>query len=302
MSDVAAPARNDWLRALWAGLLSLILPGLGQVYAGAWRLGLILYVATIALDLSLIGLTRLLPPTPGIVAASAGVVLLFHLAVAIDAVRRVRARSMAAPWRWYKSTWVAAIAMIAINVGQQLSDVVSYSPGWRSFHVASGSNMPTLLTTDYVLVDTHHPGSVPDYGDVVVFRHPRDPKVDYIKRVVGLPGDRVQLREGILYLNGKPVPREPEAGAPGDPAFKQYRETLPNGRAYLVLETSESAAQNTEEFNVPPGFFFVLGDNRGNSLDSRYKDLGYIPIANVIGIVRTIYWSMEPTRLLSRVQ
>jgi len=302
MSDVAAPARNDWLRALWAGLLSLILPGLGQVYAGAWRLGLILYVAAIALDLSLIGLTRLMPPTPGIVAATTGVVVLFHLAVAIDAVRCVRARSMAAPWRWYKSTWVAAIAMIAINVGQQLSDAFSYSPGWRSFHVASGSNMPTLLTTDYVLVDTRQPGSVPGYGDVVVFRHPRDPNVDYIKRVVGLAGDRVQLRDAILYLNGKPVPREPQAGASGDPAFKQSRETLPNGRAYRVLETSESAAQNSEEFNVPPGFFFVLGDNRGNSLDSRYKDLGYIPIANVIGIVRTIYWSTEPTRLLSRVQ
>jgi signal peptidase I len=302
MSDVAAPAKNDWLRALWAGLLSLILAGLGQIYGGAWRLGVILYVAAVALDLSLIGLTRFMPPTAGIVAASAGVVVLFHLAVAIEAVRRVRARSVVAPWRWYKSTWVAAVAMIAINVGLQLSHGFSYAPGWRSFYVASGSNMPTLLTTDYVLVDTRHPGSAPDYGDVVAFRHPRDPSVDYIKRVVGLPGDRVQLRDGILYLNGKPVPREPQAGASGDPAFKRYRETLPNGRTYGVLETSESAAQSSEEFNVPAGFFFVLGDNRGNSLDSRYKDLGYIPIANVIGIVRTIYWSTEPARLLSRVQ
>jgi signal peptidase I len=302
MSDVAAPAKNDWLRALWAGLLSLILPGLGQVYAGAWLLGLILYVAATALDFSVIGLTRLMPPTPGIVAASAGVVLLFHLAIPFDAVRRVRARSMAPPWRWYKSTWLAAIAMSTIDVDQRLFDAFPYSPGWRSFHVASGSNMPTLLTTDYVLVDTRHPGSVPDYGDVIAFRNPRDPNVDYIKRVVGLPGDRVQLRDAILYLNGKPVPREPQAGVPGDPAFKPYRETLPNGRAYSVLETPESAAQSTEEFNVPPGFFFVLGDNRGNSLDSRYKDLGYIPVANVIGTVRTIYWTTAPTRLLSRVQ
>jgi signal peptidase I len=302
MSDVAAPAKNDWLRALWAGLLSLVLPGLGQVYGGAWRLGVILYVAAIALELSLIGLTRLVPPTPGIVTASAGVVVLFHLAVAIDAVRRVRARLAAALRRWYRSTWVAAIAMISINIGLQLPDTLSHSLGWRSFYVASGSNMPTLLTTDYVLVDTRHPGSAPDYGDVIVFRHPRDPKVDYLKRVIGLPGDRVQLRDGTLYLNGKPVPREPEAGLPGDPAFKQYRETLPGGRAHRVLETPDSAAQSTEEFNVPPGSFFVLGDNRGNSLDSRYKDFGYIPISNVVGTVRTIYWSTEPARLLSRVQ
>jgi signal peptidase I len=302
MSDVASSARNGWLRALWAGLLSLILPGLGQVYAGAWQLGVILYVAAIALDLSWITLTRFAPPTPGAVAASASALALFHLVVAIDAARRIRLRSIAPANPWYRSTWLAAVAVIAISVGLELGDVFPYWPAWRSFHVASASNVPTLLTTDYVMVDIRHPGTVPDYGDVIVFRHPRDPKVDYIKRAVGLPGDRVQLREGILYLNGKPVPREPEAGAPGDPAFKQYRETLPNGRAYSVLETPESAAQNTEEFSVPPGFFFVLGDNRGNSLDSRYKDLGYIPVANVIGIVRTIYWTMAPTRLLSRVQ
>jgi signal peptidase I len=302
MSDLAAPAKNDWLRALWAGFLSLILPGLGQVFAGAWLLGLILYVAAAALDFSVIGLTRLVPPTPGIVAASAGVVLLFHLAIPFDAVRRVRARSMAPPWRWYKSTWLAAIAMSTIEVDQRLFDAFPYSPGWRSFHVASGSNMPTLLTTDYVLVDTRHQGSVPGSGDMIVFRHPRDPKVDYLKRVIGLPGDRVQLREGILYLNGKPVPREPQAGVPGDPAFKQYREALPNGRAYSVLETPESTSQSTEEFNVPPGFIFVLGDNRANSLDSRYENFGYVPVANLIGTVGTIYWSAEPARLLSRVQ
>ncbi|HEV3493187.1 MAG TPA: signal peptidase I [Reyranella sp.] len=302
MSDVAAPPRNDWLRASWAGLLSLILPGLGQVYAGAWRLGIILYIAAFALSLSWIALTWVVLPTPGAVVASGCAILLFHLVVAIDAARRVRLRSIAPSNPWYRSTWLAAVVIIAISVGLELSNGFPYSPGWRSFHVASSSNMPTLSTTDYVLVDTYHPGSAPGYGDVVVFRHPRDPKVDYIKRAVGLPGDRVQLRDGILYLNGKPVPREPEAGAADDPAFKQYRETLPNGRAYSVLETSESAAQSTEEFNVPPGFFFVLGDNRGNSLDSRYKDLGYIPIANVIGIVRTIYWTTAPTRLLSRVQ
>ena len=192
--------------------------------------------------------------------------------------------------------------MIAINVAKQLPEESYYSPGWRSFQVASGSNMPTLQTTDYVLVDTRHQGSAPGYGDMIVFRHPRDPKLDYLKRVIGLPGDRVQLREGILYLDGKPVPREPQAGVPGDPAFKQYRETLPNGRAYSVLETPESTSQTTEEFKVPPGFIFVLGDNRGNSLDSRYENFGYVPVANLIGTVGTIYWSAEPARLLSRVQ
>src|SRR5260370_14427209 len=108
--------------------------------------------------------------------------------------------------------------------------------------------MPKLVTTDYVLVDIHHPGTLPDHGDVVGFGHPRDPKVDYIKRVVGLPGDRVQLREGILYLNGKPIPSEPQDSAPRSSALKQYRETLPNGHAYMILETPQSASENTVEF------------------------------------------------------
>ena len=134
----------------------------------------------------------------------------------------------------------------------------------------------------------------PAYGDMVVFRPPGDPKVDYLKRVVGLPGDRVQLRDGILYLNDKPAPREAQG--------RQYRETLPNGRSYMILEAPRSASESTEEFKVPTGFFFVLGDNRGNSLDSRHKQIGYIPLANLVGTVRTIYWTTDPSRLLSRVQ
>lgn len=302
MSDTPLSRRTRWPRALWAGLLSLVSPGLGQIHAGAWWLGISLYLAGVALTLSWIAVTRVVLPTPGAIVASAGVLLLLPLVIAIDAFRRVYSRAMAIPRPWYRSTWVAAIIMIAINIGLQLSETDLYSPGWRSFHIASASNMPTLLITDYVLAATHHAGAVPAYGDIVVFRPPHDPKVDYVKRVVGLAGDRVQLREGILYLNGKPVPREPQDSAPLSSALKQYRETLPDGRTYMILETPQSTVESTVEFNVPAGSFFVLGDNRGNSLDSRYKDFGYIPIANFIGTVRTIYWSTEPTRLLSRVQ
>jgi signal peptidase I len=287
--------KKGWLRTLWACLLSLVIPGLGHVYAGAWGLGAVLYLIALAFDAALIAATQIVLPTPVALAAGAAAVVLFRLAIAIDAGRRVRSGSIVAGRRWYRSAWVAAIPMIAIGVGWQFTVADHYRPGWRSFYVPSSSNEPTLLTLDYVMADTHHPATAPDYGDVVVFRHPKDPKVDYIKRVVGLPGDRVQLRDTILYLNGKAVPREPLTS-------NQYRETLPNGRSYTILEVPQGTGQNTQEFTVPPGSFFALGDNRGNSFDSRFEAVGYVPIANVIGIARTIYWSTDRSRILSRVQ
>jgi signal peptidase I len=198
--------------------------------------------------------------------------------------------------------WVAAVLIIAVGAAWWLD-----LPSWRTFYAPSGSNIPTLLPMDYVLADTHRAGWMPDYGDVVVFRNPKDPNVDFIKRVAGLPGDRVQLRNRILYLNGTPVPRKPE---PADPAigseegqFDFFRETLPNGRTYVVAEMPTGGAPtSTEEFIVPAGSFFALGDNRGNSLDSRYAALGYVPAGNVIGVVRLIYWSTDLGRILSRVQ
>lgn len=303
-----ASVRSGWLRALWAGLLSLIWPGLGQIYAYRWGLGVGLFAAAIALDFSFLGLTWIAAPIPGVVVLGVGIFLIFRIFVVMDAVRRARLLREAMPLPWYRSAWFAAIVMIAISLSIGLGDMTD-ARGWRSFHIASASNMPTLLSTDYILADVRPGGRNPDYGDVVVFRLSRDPKVIYAKRVVGLPGDRVQLREAILYLNGKPMPHEPHGlpapflSAPGVHTLKQYREALPNGRTYMIFETPQSALQNTTEFTVPPGHIFVLGDNRGNSLDSRSGGFGYIPLSNVIGTVRTIYWPglHEPDRFLSRV-
>jgi signal peptidase I len=308
MSDMAKDGpKTGWLRALWATLLSLLMPGLGQVYAGAWRLGLLLYLVAIAVDAALIGATRIVLPTPFLLAAAAAIEVVFRLAIAIDAGRRVRAGSIVAGRPWHRSAWVAAVPMIALGVAWRFIVPDHYVPGWRSFYVPSSSNIPTLLVSDYVMADIHRAGSMPDYGDVVVFRHPKDPKVDYIKRVVGLAGDRVQLRDRILYINGTPVPRKPESvdSALGSESgqFNYFRETLPNGRSYVVAEMPRGGAPtSTQEFIVPAGSFFALGDNRGNSLDSRFDAVGYVPAGNVIGTARTIYWSTAPSHILSRVQ
>ncbi|HEY9057889.1 MAG TPA: signal peptidase I [Aurantimonas sp.] len=185
---------------------------------------------------------------------------------------------------------------------------------FQPFSIPSGSMMPTLLVGDYLFVskwsygfskysipfspplfEGRLLGSDPDRGDVVVFRKPGEEDTDYIKRLIGLPGDRIQVRDGVLSINGKPVQREAvgEFVADDGTTVPQYRETLPNGASYLTLDLSPSSAgDNTREFVVPDGHYFMMGDNRDNSLDSRF-DVGYVPFENLVGKAQVIFFSIQ---------
>jgi signal peptidase I len=188
---------------------------------------------------------------------------------------------------------------------------------FEPFNIPSGSMIPTLLVGDYLFVAkfsyglSHFSfpfspdwfsgrifGSVPHRGDVLVFRYPPDPSEDYIKRVIGLPGDHIQLREGELYINGQEVPRQPAGDyvirAGGIPtAVRRYTETLPDGVEHsIVKETEQGEMNNTGEYVVPPGELFVLGDNRDDSADSRFW--GFVPMENLIGQAEIIFFSIAP--------
>ena len=202
---------------------------------------------------------------------------------------------------------------------------VAYEP----FNIPSESMLPTLMIGDYLTVSKWSYGysrhSAPmslggfdgrifespvERGDVAVFKLPRDGKSDFIKRIIGLPGDKIQMRGGVLYINGDAVKRErvpdfafketpnnsckryPQyrfMGADGvaDCRYPQYKETLPNGRTYMTLDLNpQGMGDNTRIYTVPAGHYFGMGDNRDNSLDSRrpsYEGVGYIPAENMIG-------------------
>lgn len=175
---------------------------------------------------------------------------------------------------------------------------------FHPFHVPSGSMIPTLLVGDYLLVSkfAYAPtfGIEPARGDVIAFLTPKDNATIYLKRIVGLPGDRIQMKEGQLHINDVAVARQriedfagddPCGGSPAK--TKRWRETLPNGVSYETLDCVDNGFyDNTIVYAVPAGRLFVLGDNRDNSVDSRVlREIGYVPRDNVIGRAAMIFFS-----------
>ena len=199
---------------------------------------------------------------------------------------------------------------------------------FEPFNIPSGSMIPNLKIGDYLFVskysygysrysfpfgmggfDGRMNGEAPVQGDVAVFKLPTDTSIDYIKRVIGMPGDTIQVTAGRLYINDKRIERERVGSATynngygGDVAVIEYSETLPNGVVHTIYEEGDDMPlDNTEKFTVPEDHYFMMGDNRDNSRDSRVSELvGYVPYDNFVGRAELIFFSTNGSANLLQV-
>jgi len=192
---------------------------------------------------------------------------------------------------------------------------------FQPYTIPSASMEPNVYEGDYIIVTKWDYGyskysipfapplfsgrvaeKKPERGDIVVFALPHDPHIDYIKRIIGLPGDRIQMKKGLLYLNGVQVPRVNKGTFREDSSYgfmhdvTRFQETLPGGKTYMTNDWGpDGDLDNTSEFLVPEHHYFMMGDNRDNSSDSRVAPeaggVGYVPAENLEGKARIVLLS-----------
>ena len=195
---------------------------------------------------------------------------------------------------------------------------------FEPFNIPSGSMKPNLLVGDFIFVSKYSygfskhslpfsipliPGKIfsntPERGDVVVFKTPENNRTDYIKRVIGLPGDKIEIKNGIIFINGSEILRKKlndfidTDNKTSNKRVRMYNEYFFNKEINILDITDNGIADNTQLFNVPEDHFFVMGDNRDNSQDSRFiSTVGFIPYENLVGKAQFIFFSLENARFL----
>lgn len=299
--------RRWWI----AGLLSLFLPGLGQFYNTDYLWAKRLFTVFIALQIVLVVTGYLISIStfagfaiPFVFVALSVLVSLLGVVLAVFRARKFVGAQLT---KWHHPAVYIGCVVAAIAV----PPIAGLDPMSRSetenYNIPTDAGLPNLQIGDrLVSIENAKRLFHPDRGQIWVFKSPKNSKTNFIKRIIGLPGDSVQYRQGRLYLNGKLLARElvRKVGVDTLPPARIFRETLPSGVSYLIREASDSGyLDNTLLFSVPTGHYFALGDNRDDSLDSRgISEIGYIPAANMRDFPTFFYWARKKSRIGGQLQ
>lgn len=261
-------------RKWWvAGLLSLLEPGLGQIYNGQARKGIIILLLPLLL---LPGLLLCLNSSKVLVYLGIYVIsaVAYYIIVAVDAVSN--ARKLNSDYQIKKYNRIAIyIGVVILSVLINISLTAFIRSNYvQAFKIPAGSMEPTLLIGDHILVDRSQSARNPNRGDLIVFEYPEDPAKDFIKRVVAVGGDTVEIKDKQLLVNGK-LAIEP---------YVAHKEAN-------IFPASLNPRDNFGPHTVPKDSYFVLGDNRDRSYDSRFW--GAVSKDKIKGTVKNLYWSWD---------
>lgn len=305
---------NNQPRGVRSTIIATVLLGPvgGLLWIGRiWLAVLAFVILAIPIFLAVSGLT-MWPSFPAILShATTWIVWIVILIVSLAVVWVLRPGSQPNP------TFSAASSVVVLSLVAVLAPIlVALFFTYKSYSIPSGSMMPTLLVGDHLFVDRSSYGygpysfplahlffedrqstKAPERGDVVVFKLPSDTSIDYIMRIVGLPGETVQMQNGQVLINGMPLEQTPmldhQNNSESAQPAKQFLESLPNGRSYAVLDLLEgSSTDDTRAFEIPEGHYFLLGDNRDSSADSRLH-VGYVPFENLVGKAVYVYFNIQ---------
>lgn len=190
-------------------------------------------------------------------------------------------------------------------VSPRHAPIYSADTGWQfgwlePFSQSSGSMLPSLKPGDWFWATNIGSSQSLKPGDIVVFRQPKNEAVSFVKRIVGMPGDQVEIRNGLLHINGASVDRSFyfQGTSKSGQQYIDFVETLPSGASHIIREMSDnSILDNTAVYTVPSGFYFLLGDNRDLSNDSRTSNVGFVPVENIYRRAASIYFSHDGTAI-----
>jgi signal peptidase I len=291
-------ARKPWV----AGLLAALSLGLGHLYCGRLKLAILLIFVPKAIACGIIAMvvsTSLLP----LFSTVFGLLIIFFVIYIGQIVWAIQA-ARNAPAHYKLQTYNHPLVYIGILFALTILSPKNLIKAnvVEAFSIPTGPMLPTLEIGDQIFVTKFgQQNRVPKLGEMIVFEAPIEPHTFYIKRVIGLPGDEVTLRNGVIILNGAPISRKQlgtktfwnrdGSGSWHEFTVNLYEEVIGDKKIKIAQDTAAShpGAANFGPFTVPPGHFFVMGDNRDHSADSRMW--GPVPVENIIGRADSIWWS-----------